>query len=617
MLRRLVCHALLIAAASALAACGGGSSGGGDPGGGNGPVPIAPTGVTAIAADAQISLSWNSVSGATGYYANRATAPGGPYTRLTPAATPSFIDTGLVNGTTYYYVITAYNAAGIGAQSSQVSATPIAPGPAGLAVSLGDARVTLTWTAAAGASTYNVKRALVAGGPYTTLATPAVDNYTDTAVVNSTTYYYVVSAIRAGVESTNSAEVSATPVATTVGAAATIDFGATQQTIRGFGGSSAWITDLNAHPGMADRLFGNSGAQQIGLSILRVRIDPSPDPGGHTNWATELRNATLAMARGARVFATPWSPPASMKSNNDVNNGGRLNPSSYADYASYLQSFVAYMQDGGAPLYAISIQNEPNWQASYESCLWTGAEFNTWIVNHASLITTRLIMPEAINVSSGSLMALADPSLNDPAAATHIDIVGTHLYGTAPAPYPNAVSKNKEVWMTEHTVESTGLQGALDLAREIHDSLTVGGYHAYVYWWLQNWIVGNNSPYEAGLINDPALDLELTKKGYAMGQFSKFVRPDYVRTTATANPSANVYISAYKDSATSRFVIVAINLGSTDILQPFTIQNQLLTQVVPHRTSADENLAQLAAVNVVAGSFSYSLRGRSITTFVQ
>jgi glucuronoarabinoxylan endo-1,4-beta-xylanase len=179
------------------------------------------------------------------------------------------------------------------------------------------------------------------------------------------------------------------------------------------------------------------------------------------------------------------------------------------------------------------------------------------------------------------------------------------------------VSKGKEVWMTEHTVDSTGLQGALDLAREIHDSMTVGNYNAYLYWWLQNWIVGNNSPYMAGLINDPALDLALTKKGYAMGQFSKFVRPDHVRTDATANPSTGIYISAYKDSANSHFVIVAINLGAADINQPFTIQNQTLTQLIPYRTSADEDLAQLGAVDVVAGSFSFPLRGRSVTTFVQ
>jgi glucuronoarabinoxylan endo-1,4-beta-xylanase len=619
MLNRLLRSALLIAL-TALTACGGGSGGSGPGGGtgtGGGSAPIAPTSAAAVAGDAQVVLSWTAVSGATGYYANRSTSAGGPYTRLSATTTASFTDTGLVNGTTYYYVITAYNAVGIGAQSSEVNARPLQAGPNGLLATQGDARVTVTWNVATGASSYNVKRSLTSGGPYTTLASPAANFHVDTGVTNSTTYYYVVSANRSGVESANSSEISALPVAPATGSAATIDFAATRQTIRGFGGSSAWITDLNAHPGMADRLFGNAGSQQIGLSILRVRIDPSPDPGNHGNWATELSNARLAGARGARVIATPWSPPAAMKSNSNVNNGGSLNPGSYADYANYLQSFVTYMQDGGAPLYAISMQNEADWLAPYESCLWTGAQMNTWITNHASVLTTRLMMPEAINFSAGSLFALADPSLNDPAAAAHIDIVAGHLYGTAPAPYPNAVSKNKEVWMTEHTVETTGMPGAMDLGREIHESMTVGNYNAYLYWWLQNWIVGNNSPYVAGLINDPALDLELTKKGYVLGQFSKFVRPDFVRTNASASPSSGVYVSSYKDVANSRFVIVAINTGRSDVIQPFMVQNQAITQLTPHRTSVAENIAPLDAVNLVAGSFSYTLPGLSVTTFAQ
>ena len=190
MLRRLVCTALLLAAASALTACGGGSGGGAasTPVNGSGAVPIAPTGATAIAGDAQVLLSWSTVSGATGYYANRATTAGGPYTRLAATATASFIDTGLTNGTMYHYVITAYNSAGIGAQSSEVRATPLSPGPGGLLASVGDARVTLTWNAAAGATSYNVKRSLTAGGPYTNLAAQPLTGYTDAAVTNSTTY---------------------------------------------------------------------------------------------------------------------------------------------------------------------------------------------------------------------------------------------------------------------------------------------------------------------------------------------------------------------------------------------------------------------------------------------
>jgi glucuronoarabinoxylan endo-1,4-beta-xylanase len=613
-------RAACLIAVTALTACGGGSGGGssgGGPGPGAGAVPIAPTGAVATAGDAQVVLTWSVVSGATGYYANRSTSTGGPYTRLTATSMASFTDTGLTNGTTYYYVITAFNAAGTGAQSTEVSVTPVQAGPGGLLATPGDARVTLSWDVAAGASSYNVKRSLAEGGPYTTLASPATNVYLDADVTNSTTYYYVVSANRAGVESANSAEISVSPVAAVTGAPATVDFAATRQTIRGFGGSSAWITDMNSRPGMADRLFGNTGSEQIGLSILRVRIDPSPDPGNHANWATELNNARLASARGARVIASPWSPPATMKSNGDVNNGGSLNPDRYADYAQYLQSFVSYMEDGGAPLYAISIQNEPDWSPTYESCVWSGEQLRAWITDHASVLTTRLIMPEAVNLFPGSLPSLADPTLDDPAAAAHVDIVGTHIYGSTPAAYANAVSRNKEVWMTEHTVESSGMQGAMDLAREIHQSLAVANYNAYVYWWLQNWIVGNSSPYEAGLINDPALDLSLTKKGYVLGQFAKFVRPDFVRTEATANPSAGIHVSSYKDTANGRFVIVAINTGQDDISQPFTIQGQAISQLTPYRTSATESIVQLADILVLNDSFSYTLPGLSVTTFVQ
>jgi glucuronoarabinoxylan endo-1,4-beta-xylanase len=607
-----------------LSACGGGSgdgagtgTGGGTASSGGGAVLVAPTGALAAGGDAQIVLTWTAVAGATGYYANRATSAGGPYTRLAATTATSFTDTNLTNGTTYYYVITAYDATSVGARSVEVNAKPLQAGPGGLLVMQGDARVTLAWSSAAGVSTYNVKRSTTAGGPYTLLSSPAADAYVDSTVSNSNTYYYVVSANRANVESANSSEVTARPAAPAIGAIATIDFAAARQVIRGFGGSSAWITDLNAHPGMADRLFGNSGSEQIGLSILRVRIDPSPDPGNHANWATELGNAKLALARSARIIATPWSPPASMKSNGNVNNGGSLNPASYADYASYLQSFVGYMQNGGAPLYAISMQNESDFTTSYESCTWTGAQMDTWLANHASVLTTKLIMPEAVNFTAGSIFALADPALNDPAAAAHIDIVAGHLYGTAPTPYPNAASKNKEVWMTEHTIDTTGLQGAIDLAREIHESMTVGNYNAYLYWWLQNWIVGNDRPFVVGLIDDPAIDLEITRNGHVLGQFAKFVRPDYVRTAATANPSTGIHVSAYKDVTNGHFVIVAINTGRNDVVQPFTVQTPALAQLTPYRTSATENIAPLTAVNVVAGAFSYTLPGLSVTTFVQ
>jgi len=337
---------------------------------------------------------------------------------------------------------------------------------------------------------------------------------------------------------------------------AVVDFGASQQTIRGFGGASAWIVDMNAHPAQADALFGNSGSQQIGLSILRVRIDPSSTTAG-SQWDTEVGNAQAAIAAGSdvSVIATPWTPPGTWKINlPDPTKPlvmGSLDTNYYTDYANYLESFVTYMANANPPvnLYGISMQNEPDANVTYESCVWTGAQMDAWVANNSSVLTTKLIMPEAVNLTSGSLPSLADPTLNDPNAVSHVAIIGTHLYGTPPSPYANAASKGKEVWMTEHSIPDTGITGALELAKEIHDSMTVANYNAYVYWWLQNWTVNNPSPFVNGLIDDPAQDNNLTLNGYAMGQFSKFVRPGYLRSNATSNPNGAVYVSAYKGSS--------------------------------------------------------------------
>jgi hypothetical protein len=104
-----------------LTACGGGNGSGG----GQGPVvPPVPTGVTATAGNGQVSLSWTASSGATSYHVKRGTATGGPYTQVAAPATNSDTDTGLTNGTAYYYVVSALNSAGESANSTEVAATP-------------------------------------------------------------------------------------------------------------------------------------------------------------------------------------------------------------------------------------------------------------------------------------------------------------------------------------------------------------------------------------------------------------------------------------------------------------------------------------------------------------
>lgn len=112
----------LLTIALLFAGCGGASSSGG--GGGTGNPPAAPTGLTATAGNAQVSLSWTASSGATSYTVLRGTTNGGPYSQIGTSTATSYVDTSVANGTTYYYVVTAVNGSGQSGNSNQASATP-------------------------------------------------------------------------------------------------------------------------------------------------------------------------------------------------------------------------------------------------------------------------------------------------------------------------------------------------------------------------------------------------------------------------------------------------------------------------------------------------------------
>ena len=192
--------------------------------------------------------------------------------------------------------------------------------------------------------------------------------------------------------------IAAFAFAATAGAQTTdaINFGTTYQTIRGFGTSTAWQPVLNST--QANNLFG-VGAGQVGLTILRSRIDPSSTTGG-SNWETELQNAQQAQSINSQVivFATPWTPPAAWKSN-DSTIGGTLNTSDYGAFANYLNEFVAYEKAGGVNLYAISVQNEPDFlPGTYESCSYSGAQMDAFIAQEGGTITAVAVLTLALGI---------------------------------------------------------------------------------------------------------------------------------------------------------------------------------------------------------------------------
>ncbi len=189
------------------AGCGGaganGDDGGGDDGGdddGDGTtVPAAPSGLTAGAQEGAVELSWQASDSAETYRVYRAesSTEGVEGSAVADGLTQtSYTDTGVENGTTYYYRVTAV-ADEEGEPSGEAESTPFAP-PSGLEGTSGDSQVELDWAAAVGAVSYNVYRSTdstseAGGDPLTTGVSGA--SYVDEAAENGTKYYYWVRSV--------------------------------------------------------------------------------------------------------------------------------------------------------------------------------------------------------------------------------------------------------------------------------------------------------------------------------------------------------------------------------------------------------------------------------------
>jgi len=364
------------------------------------------------------------------------------------------------------------------------------------------------------------------------------------------------------------------------------------QTIRGFGAANIlpWRPDMDTAE--VQTAFG-TGQGQLGFSLLRLRLPSSP-----SDFPLSVATARLASSMGANIFATPWSPPAAMKTNNNIV-GGQLSDTSYASFAAYLESYINYMGTNGVPLYAVSVQNEPDANVTYESCFWNATQFMNFLRNNGSAIGTRIIMPE----SEGFNHAFSDSTLNDSAAAAQVSIIGGHLYGAIPGPYPLATSKGKELWMTEYLSTDTSWSAVLATGKQIHDCMTAG-MNAYVWWYIVRYY---------GPIDESG---NVTKRGYVMSQFSRFVRPGFRRVYSTTSARSLVYVTAYTNG--TQIVIAAVNMSTSAVSQSFSFQSSpgVNTTFTPYTTSQTVNCSQGSGIACPNGSFSASLPASSVTTFV-
>lgn len=364
---------------------------------------------------------------------------------------------------------------------------------------------------------------------------------------------------------------------------AVINAGTVQQNIRGFGGANirGWVADLTA----AQRTTAFSTTSGIGLSVLRVRVSPNS-----SDFALEKPTIDAAKSFGASVIASAWTAPASMKTNNNLV-GGKLKTDSYASYSAHLQNFCSTV--GGVS--AISPINEPNISVTYESMDLTAPEVAAFVAAQGSNCGAPIMAPETFNMDKTYM----DTYLSNATANSKTTYVCGHIYGKTPYTY----SPGKEVWMTEHiynTNDANGWTDAMGIAKEIHDCMNAG-YNMYVWWYIRR---------SYGPMDESG---NITKRGYVMAQWARYVRPGYSKISCTANPTSGVYVTAYKSG--SKIVVVAINQNSAITYQPFTISGATVAGFNRYRTTSSANLTA-DSFTISNGAFGINLPASSVTTLV-
>lgn len=230
---------------------------------GNSPPP-APGGLSASPGNQQVSLTWSASSGATSYNVYRSTTSNGQgATAHATSGTTSFVDSNLTNGATYYYRVTALNAAGESARSGEASATPSAgslpAAPTGVSATPGDKQATIRWNAVSGASSYNLYRAPGTAAYRTGLTGTA---FTDTGLTNGTLYAYRLTAVNAAGEGPKSTEASVRPAGAPSGGGNWTATGGVAS------GTSQWWGQLNV-------LLSNTAP----LTALTIEITVRKTPG--------------------------------------------------------------------------------------------------------------------------------------------------------------------------------------------------------------------------------------------------------------------------------------------------------------------------------------------------
>ncbi len=305
-----------------------------------------------------------------------------------------------------------------------------------------------------------------------------------------------------------------------------------------------------------------------------------------------------------KLFASPWSPPAWMKTTNQMNRGGQLKPEYRGVWAEYYVRYIQEYSKAGVNIWGLTIQNEPEAIQSWDSCVYSGAEERDFVRDHlgpalerAGLGHVKIIIWDH---NREHLYARAKTIYSDSQAARYVWGAGFHWYS---ANVFENVQRTHEAWPEKKLLFTEGCQEG---GPHPGSWLTGERYAQSVIQDLNHWTVGwvdwnlvldeTGGPNHVGnLCSAPILadtrtgEAHYQSSYYYLGHFSRFMKPgakrilttasrDELEVTACKNPDGSLVAVILNRSETPIQMILKFNQGEVNLESP---RRSILTAVLP------------------------------------
>jgi glucosylceramidase len=288
----------------------------------------------------------------------------------------------------------------------------------------------------------------------------------------------------------------------------------------------------------------------------------------------------LKTARGnLKLFASPWSPPAWMKTNNDMLHGGKLKPEYFQTWANYFVKYIDAYKKEGIPIWGLTVQNEPMAVQVWESCIFTAAEERDFVrdylgptLHRNGLSNVKLMIWDH---NRGIMYQRAEVVYDDPQASKYVWGTGYHWYVGNHFDNVRMVHDafpDKNLIYTE-----AGMGGNWRTAVNLAKSMIIDLNNWANGWTFWNLVLDENrGPRHAGgtgpgmsivTLNTSTGDLIFNPPYYYFGHFSRFIRPGAKRIACTSNNDD--FIATAFVNPDGKVSVVVLNLGAVE--QPFQV----------------------------------------------